>query len=99
VPKKAFRRAWDVHIILSGIKVGSHADLMQIIPAHDILALFPHFPQYRHQYSHQQRNNGNHHQQFYQREPLSFVHGYTPAFIAAGIERWLWTVVLACRVT
>ena len=64
-----FRRAWDVHTVMVRIKVRRKADLTQIISAHNISALFPRLPKYREQYSHQQRNNGNHHQQLYQSKP------------------------------
>jgi hypothetical protein len=48
------------------IKVRRQADLTQIISANNIPALFPRLSKYREQYAHQQRNNGDHHQQLYQ---------------------------------
>jgi hypothetical protein len=64
-----FRRTWDVQTVIIRIKVRRQADLTQIISANNIPALFPGLSKYRKQYRHQQRNNGNHHQQFYQRKP------------------------------
>jgi len=42
------------------------ADLPHVVAAHDVLALLPDFSQDGNQHSHQQRDYGNDHQQFYQ---------------------------------
>lgn len=67
-------RAGDEQVELAGVEIGRKADLLEIAPADDVLALLLGLSQNRHQYAHQQRNDGDHHQQLNQRKPSSFVH-------------------------
>ena len=79
------RRARDERIVMFRIKVGPEADLTQIIPAHYVPALLTGLPQYRHQYPHQQSNDGNHHQQLYQSKSSLSVHNDTAVFIIENL--------------
>jgi hypothetical protein len=63
--------------VIIGVHGHGHAKLFEAVEAVDGPGLFPHALQCRHQYRHQQRNDGDYHQKFYQRESLSFVNGYT----------------------
>ncbi len=61
-------RAGDEHIVLAGIEIRRQADLLEIVSADDVLALLFGLSQNRKQDAHQQRYDGDHHQQLNQRK-------------------------------
>jgi hypothetical protein len=65
----ACRPTRNMHIPFLCVQVGGQANLTQVAPADNILSLLTSFSQSRHHYCHKYRNDGNHHQKFYQRKP------------------------------
>ena len=64
-----FGRARDEQVVLARVEIGRKADLLEIAPADDVLALRFGLSQNREKDAHQQRDDGDHHQQLNQRKP------------------------------
>jgi len=72
----------DFVVVVVSIYYPGQSQLSEVVETDSSFALLSGPVQCRYQYRHQYRNDGNHHQKFYQSKSSSFIHKYTSTFTA-----------------